>query len=94
MKTIITFLLALVFFSCEKSEGIEATVVKDCTGSYLRINNEDWRVCNRSALNKFEDGQVVKATFSNLTECDNNEIVCLMFHPSAGNIKVSRITKP
>lgn len=72
------------------------TVVKDCTGVYLRFNNNDYRVCNLDKVSLFSDGATVKATFKKIDNCSDtgqSAFVCAMVHdpPSKGYINVEKI---
>lgn len=80
-------------FSCRKNSMTSATVVEDCTGIYLQVDGKDWRVCNRSVMNGFNDGDKVQADFLLQSECNSNEVVCMMVHPMEGHIKVNKIRK-
>ncbi|HZG01407.1 MAG TPA: hypothetical protein VEY71_10415 [Chitinophagales bacterium] len=92
-------LLAVLFivlssFSCKKGNNVDATVVRDCTGTYLRINTSDYRVCNKSKLSKFEDGETVNVTFRVVTagKCEADEdIVCMMAHEYKDRIVVTKV---
>lgn len=81
MKTsVVIFLIALMSLSaCKKpSDTVDALVMRDCTGVYLQMNGEDFLVCNYKKLNKFEDGDKVKAAFTNISSCQSDQIVCMM----------------
>lgn len=96
MKTILViFLMALISFgACKKSANtVDAIVIRDCTGVYLQMNGEDYFVCNYKKLNKFEDGEKVKAEYTMVSSCNSDQVVCMMFHASAGTIDVSTIEK-
>ena len=92
-------ILAVLFiilssFSCKKGNNVDATVIRDCTGTYLRINSSDYKVCNKSKLAKFEDGEAVNATFKVVTEgkCEADEdIVCMMYHEFKEKIVVTKV---
>lgn len=87
------FFLALLIVgisSCAKQRDI-ATVQKDCTGTYIRINNKDWQVCNSSMLQVINSGQTVQVTFTKVDECNAGElpeVVCELYHPSEGFVRL------
>ena len=86
-----TALLILVVFSCKKNSDKSGTVVRDCSGTYLRFENKDYHVCNLEKVAPFEDGTVVTANYKQLDACNgsgNNQIVCAMYHPHEGWIQV------
>ncbi len=64
-------------------------VVKDCTGSYLQYNNEDYQVANREVLTKYNDGDWIIASFYSLSEYTGNpdEVVCALYHENKGWVK-------
>lgn len=90
LKSSLLFLAFLVS-NCEKNNLQEAIIVRDCTGVYLQMNGQDFFVCNREKLDKFEAGDDVKVSVQSLKSCDNNFAVCLMLHQSAGIVKVNQV---
>ncbi|MBK8845192.1 MAG: hypothetical protein IPO27_01025 [Bacteroidetes bacterium] len=75
---------------CEKTQG-NATIVRDCTGTYLTFKGDDYLVCNYEKLDGFASGSLVTATYKLIDECSNNQVVCLMYHEHKGIIHVSRV---
>lgn len=57
------------------------TVIKDCTGSYLRFNDKDYPICNEMMLDGFSNGAIVRANVIKIKECNNDRIHCCMVHP-------------
>ena len=89
----LTIIIAL-FLSCKKEKDQRATVIKDCTGTYLRVDKKDYHVCNLEKVASFPDGAVVTTTFKRLTNCNGSAIdviVCMMAHENAGWINVEKI---
>lgn len=70
-----------------------ATVIKDCTGTYLRIDNEDYLVCNADILKDHQEGSTVSATYRKVQKCPelDGRMVCAMYHEKAGNIRIQSI---
>lgn len=95
MNRVIFFLL--VFFSlavsgCCKTK--RATVVRDCTGTYLRIGEKDYRVCNTEKTADYQDGEEVAASFKETRSCTgpaNDQIQCMMYHEYESWIEVKKI---
>lgn len=90
----ITIFLAGLFLSCKRIRNESMTVVKDCTGSYLRYKGKDYRVCNLEMTSSFEDGVIVTATIKKIKECNGsamNEIVCATTHDNEGWIHIEKI---
>lgn len=92
---LITFTtISFVLHSCSKDDLNEVTVVKHCTGFYLRIDNDDFKVCNREKLAPFSNGEKVSASYKMVDSCnfENQDfIVCGAIHPCAGHIQVEKI---
>lgn len=91
---IVTTIFALTIFGCKKERNKTVTVVRDCTGSYLRWEEKDYHVCNLEKITDFANGTEVTATFKKLKKCDgsaNDRAVCLMIHQNEGWIEVLEI---
>lgn len=89
-KWFVGILLILVCASCARKRDF-FNIVRDCTGTYLRKDNVDWKVCNPQKLNLFFTGQQVKVYYNPVENCDNNNPVdstCLLFHDFQGNIEI------
>jgi hypothetical protein len=85
---------AFALMSCKKESGKKMTVVKDCTGSYLRVDGKDYQVCNLEKTNPFPNGAAVTVSFKNISKCTGSaadQIVCMMYHESEGWIEVVSI---
>lgn len=94
------FLAILAFtLGCQRNASIgvpdlqgEMTVVKDCTGLYLRHNGLDYLVCNKKLLAGFENGTSVKASLEKLKQCNENQgPVCYMYHSNEGWVRILSI---
>ncbi|MBI4929337.1 MAG: hypothetical protein HY841_01135 [Bacteroidetes bacterium] len=91
---IISIFSLLTLYSCKKVRNEEMTVIKDCTGVYLRFNNNDYTVCNLDMVSSFPDGATVTATFKKIKSCSDpgqSVFVCTMDHPNKGWIEVEKI---
>jgi DhnA family fructose-bisphosphate aldolase class Ia len=82
----------IVFASCSKHRMASMTVVKDCTGVYLRQDKKDYHVCNDEILSALKDGSEVKASFVKVQGCpaQKDRMVCMMYHENEGWIEVER----
>ena len=80
------------FFGCEKSKT-RMTIIKDCTGTYLRDNSRDYYVCNSDLLDSYSTGDKVNVSYSELEECFGilEAITCEMDHPYKGKIEIAEI---
>ncbi|MDA9967780.1 hypothetical protein N9E62_01255 [Salibacteraceae bacterium] len=78
--------------SCDNKTNKKSIVIKDCTGVYLQMEGGDFRVCNRSKVENIPNGTEVIATFRSSSTCEaDDEIVCMMYHPSQGDIRISKV---
>lgn len=91
---IATTLFLLTQYSCKKVKNETMTVIKDCTGVYLRFLGKDYAVCNLDKVASFSDGATVTATFKKIKECNDigqSIFVCMLWHESEGWIEVEKI---
>ena len=91
---VVTILLLSTVFSCKKVNNRTMTVVKDCTGSYLRFVGKDYSVCNLDKVAAFDNGTKVKASFRKTKDCSDTGqqiFVCMMIHKSEGWITIEKI---
>src|SRR5688572_4973653 len=82
-----------VLSACHKQRNHKATVVRDCTGVYLRWNEKDYHVCNTEKLAPYADGTAVNARFRKANDCpeESDKIVCMMYHENEGWIEITAI---
>jgi len=93
---IVTAVFLLSFLSCKKEQTEKVEVVRDCTGTYLRFDLKEYRVCNLEKVDSFPDGAMVEATFVKKNECNGSAkdaIVCAKFHQNDGWIRVDEIKR-
>ena len=72
----------------------KAVLLRDCTGTYLRIKNTDYKVCNLKKVADFESGTTVSVSFKKIPECNgdgNFEILCKMLHHFESWIEVEGV---
>lgn len=70
------------------------TVVTNCTGIYLRIEDKTYKVCNIEIMTSFEHGQTVKATYKKIADCDGpggKPSSCYLYYAYESYIEVKRI---
>jgi len=69
------------------------TIIKDCTGTYLRDNSRDYYVCNTDLLDNYSAGDKVKVSYSELEECFGvlEAVTCEMAHLYNGKIEITEI---
>lgn len=69
-------------------------VIRDCTGTYLRKDGKDYRVCNLERVEAYANGIEVRVSYKKLQECKGSgadQIVCMMVHDNEGWIEVIEI---
>lgn len=72
---------------------VKAEFVKDCTGSYLKIDGNDYKVCNFESTANYKAGDVIYASITKLSECSTispDQYTCKMAHAYASYIKVRK----
>ena len=70
------------------------TVIRDCTGTYLRWDGKDYQVCNLEKVSSFPDSAAVTVIFKKMNKCGSAKDIdfsCSMMHPNAGWIEVHTI---
>lgn len=95
MRTTI-FILAIILLgtvSFKKGTSDTMTVIKDCTGTYLRFNNKDHPICNEDKLDKYESGTVVDASFVKDDKCVSDRKHCAMVHDHEIEVGFYRVIK-
>ncbi len=96
MKTILSILVLSLAFtslvSCDKTK-VKMTIVKDCTGVYLRDNSRDYYVCNDDILENYSAGDKIKVSYDVLEECFGllEPVSCEMAHLYDSKIEVTEI---
>lgn len=89
--TMLIVILITTLSGCKK-DTTGMTVVKDCTGTYLRRDSKDYQVCNTEKTEAFANGATVEAAFEKTGSCPaDTGVSCMMLHESAGWIKVTKI---
>ena len=83
----------LTLLSCKRETNKPMTVIKDCTGTYLRMDGKDFQVCNIGKLTFFSSGTTVNATFKKIDNCKRLEgkVVCKMLHQNEGLIEIVKL---
>jgi hypothetical protein len=77
------------FVSCSKEN---MTIIKDCTGSYLRLGGKDYHICNIEATESFDGGTEVEASFERISDCQTKPPTeCEMYHKNEGWVNVTDI---
>lgn len=96
-KLFILIIITSLFTNCKKENYVNATVVKDCIGTYLRVSDKDYQVCNIEKTVSFNDQEKVLANFNLLKQCTGTATtvpVCYMLHTNEGWINIIDIKIP
>lgn len=96
IKTLLSSIAVLsLLMACSKDKlEQDITVVKDCSGSYLKIDGEDYLICNHDIVENHEDGAIVDASYEIVVDCpstNDTSFVCMLYHQHEGLILVSSI---
>jgi hypothetical protein len=76
----------------EKTVCGTMTVIKDCTGSYLRYEEKDYKVCNAIKLDGYQTNDEIRASFLKEVKCTTDQaFICQMYHAHEGFIEIIQI---
>ncbi len=80
-------------FPAKKKSVDNATVVRDCTGTYLQIKGDDFQICNEEIATSFDDGAQVSAVYRERKNCPalEGKIICALVHSAEGWVEVKEI---
>ncbi|MBZ4190651.1 hypothetical protein [Niabella beijingensis] len=99
MKYLVVF-ACIILAGCHKNKAVPAsdfsgamTVIKDCTGDYLRYNKKDYIICNKALLAGYNSLDEVTASIRKTTCSDNRDGTCYMMHVNEGWAEVLSIQK-
>jgi hypothetical protein len=92
-KVVFVALLLVLLTACSSVSGVQSIVVRDCTGTYVRISEKDYLVCNSELLEKKQSGDTVRVRFESIQTCPrlDTTIVCLMYHEHEGLVKLKKV---
>lgn len=92
-KLLFLSLFTLVLTACGSVSGVNAVIVRDCTGTYVRVAEKDYLVCNIELLDKVDTGDTVRVRFQPIEKCArlDTTIVCMMYHPNEGKVQLKKV---
>lgn len=93
MKNFLLFALVtalITISSCSKESTTNAIVVRDCTGTYLTIDTDDYYVCNAGEIAQYDNGTKLNIKYKSVSECGLS-VTCLLYHPKKGDIEVTDV---
>ena len=66
-------------------------IIRNCIGTYLRMNHANYLVCNDSILSVYETGKMVSVRYEH-TKCQEPVgEVCTLYFQSKGSIEITRV---
>ncbi len=98
MSKIVFLLISICMLAtaaCNKISNKRTTLVRDCTGTYIKYDGLDYHVCNTEKTDAYTNGSTVKASFKKIKDCNGtakNAITCAMLHDNNGWIEVVKIS--
>lgn len=83
MKMLIyTLLVFSLFTMCTKKvEYTSVIVVRDCSGTYLKVDGKVYFVCNPDKIASVLDGSELLVTYTPCSECTDRQTHCLILRP-------------
>ena len=87
MKYIIPFLLLFILSSCSKKYE-QAEVIKNCTGSFLKIGMKTYKVCNEYELDQYSHGTTISARYERKKDDCGEPAACYLNFPFDDKIHV------
>ena len=96
MKTlcIISSICVLTILTACNKEIVKVEVIKDCTGSYIRLKSgQDLKVCNAESLDAYSTGSKIKVSYDTQEQCFGliEEPTCELAHSFEGVIEITKI---
>ena len=87
--------VAILGMACTKKNGVEASITRDCTGTYVRIHDKDFLVCNINSVAEYNEGDKVKVSYKMVADCPKKEgsVVCMMYHENEGMVRILKVKK-
>lgn len=92
---LLLFAFLLAFTACGEKENLDmATVIQDCNGVFIKMDNTYYEVCNEELLATVEGGTELNLNVTILDECNKTaERMCLVAFPHEveGVVKVNYV---
>lgn len=90
--TLSALLILLTLSSCNKTTR-NGKINRDCTGTYLELNDKDYLICNPTMTDSYQDGSSVKVKFESELSCPSNSgsFICELYHKNYGFVKITEI---
>lgn len=75
---------------CTDSHTQTAIVIKNCTGNYLRYEDNDFKICNQDIIASHPEGDVVIVSIRYNDQC-SDDFACNLHYPFAGWVEILEI---
>lgn len=95
---LVLLILIIILPSCNRKYSQSASIVRDCTGTYLRWKNADYYILNDEITDEFNDAEEVNVTFKDVTKNTDkltfeNESNCMLYHAIEGIVEIKKIER-
>lgn len=91
LAILILALAPFVLTNCSKIYS-DATVVRNCTGEYLKMGKKHFLVENKEILSGIDTGSSIDVKYERVLEPEpSNEIICLLYFEFEGVIRVTEL---
>ncbi len=94
MRNSIIFQVILILIttsSFKVAPSHRGKIMRNCIGTYLRINHANYLVCNDAILSLYETGKMVSVRFEHIKCQEPVGEVCTLYFKSNGSIKITRV---
>lgn len=88
-----TFVVLVAWLSlsgCTDSQSQIATVKKNCTGSYLRFEDNEFKICNPEIIETYQGGEIITVTIQYNDQC-SYDFACNLEYPFEGWVEILEI---
>ncbi len=75
---------------CTDSQKQTAIVIKNCTGSYLRFQENDFKICNPEIIESQQEGEVITVKLRYIDQC-TDDYACNLHYPFEGWVEILEI---
>lgn len=84
------FVAWLSLSGCTDSQTQTAIVIKNCTGSYLRFEDNDFKICNQEIIESYQEDEVITANLRHIDHC-SYDYACNLYYPFEGWVEILEI---
>jgi hypothetical protein len=93
-KLVFYFFLFVFVSSCGESKEIAASLASDCTETYIRYRNVDWKVCNDKDVPLSTDDLKVALKHKDQKVCADITQKCVWHRPFAKSALLQKVKMP